>query len=788
MRLKPSTRNRHWGTGLLVLATLVAASAAVTATADTAFVELENDGLEPLGPDYVYEGWLIADGAAVSAGRFSITAAGRPSPSTFAIPVDDLAAVTTYVLTIEPAVDSDPGPSPVHVLAGDFSSGQAMLTAGHGAALGNDFTAAVGPYILNAPSGGGAAAYGNGIWWLDPSAGPGPVLDLPVLPDGWVYEGWVVGPDGPVTTGRFTMAAGDDSDRGGISAGPHATPPFPGQDYINPTFDLTSGWAAVISIEPEPDDSPGPFAFKPLVDAVIDDVGAGVLQDMGNNATSFPTAMVSLRGSEVATETAHLRLDLDGLEDLGAGWAYEGWLIVDGAPVSTGVFTVDGGGAPSQTYFPTAVSSLEAITAVVLTIEPSPDSDPAPSHVHILAGDLVGGRAALAVDHMAAVGTDFATATGAYILAAPSGDGSAPYANGIWWLDPAGAPDPSLELPELPDGWVYEGWVVGADGPVSTGRFATASGEDSDGAGPDAGPELGPGFPGQDFVDPARDLTAGYVAVISVEPEPDNSPAPFVLKPLIDRVIDDVGEGVLQPMSFNPTPAPAGKAVLLEEIVIPGGGNVEGFGGARWLTDLDLANTGLTMSTLTVQLLAADQANPMPESMSFTLAPGAAVRYTDVFGELFGFEGTGALRILVDGPALAASSRTYAVGSDGSFGQGIPVHRQAHAVSYGEVGRLTGLSESGGTSDGFRTNLGLANATAAPISIVIDLYSDDGARVDSLEVILAGYEQRQLNRVFSEAVAVGTATVTTSTPGGLFFAYASVVDNASADPTFIAIQ
>ncbi len=387
-----------------------------------------------------------------------------------------------------------------------------------------------------------------------PDAGPGPTLELPTLPAGWVYEGWVVGPDGPVSTGRFLMASGDDSDVGGISAGPHGTPPFPGQDYINPAFDLTDGFAAVISIEPDPDNSPGPFTFKPLVDGTIDDLGVGVPQDMDNNSGGFPTAMVSMIRQRVHGSDRPPELNFHGLEDLGADCAYEGWLIVDGAPVSTGIFTVDGGGVQSQTYFPTEVSSLDAISTFVLTIEPVPDSDPAPSHVHILGGDVIGGRASLTVDHMAALGTDFCMAAGSYILAAPSGGGSAPYVQRHLVARPDAGPDATLELPELPAGWVYEGWVVGDDGPISTGRFTSVSGADSDGTGPDAGPEHAPPFPGQDFVDPAMDLR-GCVAVISVEPEPDNSMGPFTLKPLMDRVIDDVGEGVLQPMSRNPSAA-----------------------------------------------------------------------------------------------------------------------------------------------------------------------------------------------------------------------------------------
>jgi len=787
MRTRTTTRETLMRTTLLALATLLAAAAPMTAAADTAYLEFSSNGLEPLGPGFVYEGWFIINGAAVSAGRFSVLADGSLSRSDFAVEVSDLTQVNTYVLTIEPVPDADPGPSHVHILGGDFSGSDAMLTAGHGAALGDDFTSATAPYILNAPSGGGSADYANGIWWLDPDAGPDPSADLPTLPAGWVYEGWVVGPSGPVSTGRFVMASGSDSDAGGISAGPHATPPFPGQDFITPTFELTDGYTAVISIEPEPDNSPGPFTFKPLVDATIDDVGAGVLQDMGNNSDAFPTAMVSMHTSQVMGQMAHLQLHLHGLDDLGEGWAYEGWLIDNGAPVSTGTFTVDAGGIQSQTAFPTPVSSLDAVSTFVLTIEPVPDSDPAPSHVHILGGDIIHGRASLSIGHGAAVGTDFMTAGGTYMLAAPSGGGSADYSNGIWWLDPAGAPDPTLMLPELPTGWVYEGWVVGGDGPVSTGRFTSATGADSDGAGPYAGPEAVPPFPGQDFVDPAMDLR-GQVAVISVEPDPDNSPGPFTLKPLMDPIIDDLGEGVLQPMSRNPAAMPSGHAVIAHEIVIPGGGNVVGFGGARWHTDLDIANGGTMPTMVTVQLLAANQANPNPASASFMLDGGSSIRYRDAFAEIFDFEGTGALRLLVDNPYVTASSRTYAADEDGSYGQGIPAHGMMHAVTFGRTGHLTGLSESGNTSDGFRTNIGLVNATGADVMVDVTLYSHDDMVVDMVSVTLAAHEQRQLSRIYPEATEVGHATVSTTTPGGAFYAYASVVDNQTADPTFIAVQ
>ena len=391
--------------------------------------------------------------------------------------------------------------------------------------------------------------YVNGIWWLDPAGGPDASLTLPQLPAGWMYEGWVVGADGPISTGRFTAAADLDSDGAGPTAGTEAIPPFPGQDFVDPAIDLTSGYAAVISIEPEPDNGPAPFAFKPLVDATIDDVGGGTLQPMENQSASLASGTVSF--------AQELTLGVGGLEDLGADWIYEGWLIVDGAPVSTGIFSVDADGVASTDTFLVDGYDGQRAAAFVLTIEPAQDDDPAPSDVHLLGGDLIDGTAELSIGHAAALGTDFADAAGAYIIGFGYPEAATDendYSNGIWFS--------ALELPTLPAGWIYEGWVVGPDGPLTTGLFQDPNGADEDGSGPTAGgPGTGPNFPGQDFLNPPVDII-GYVAAISVEPVPDNSPAPFVLKPLLDTDIEDVGDHGSQDLSNNAAAAPIGIVVL----------------------------------------------------------------------------------------------------------------------------------------------------------------------------------------------------------------------------------
>ena len=82
--------------------------------------------------------------------------------------------------------------------------------------------------------------------------------------------------------------------------------------------------------------------------------------------------------------TADLTLNLSGLDELGTDFVYEGWLIVNGSPVSTGTFS----SVTSAQSFTVGISDLEAATTFVLSIEPANDSDPLPAATKVLAGDL----------------------------------------------------------------------------------------------------------------------------------------------------------------------------------------------------------------------------------------------------------------------------------------------------------------------------------------------------------------------------------------------------------------
>ena len=285
----------------------------------------------------------------------------------------------------------------------------------------------------------------------------------------------------------------------------------------------------------------------------------GDLDGDGDVDLSDLAALLALYGMPC---NPRLNMAFDGLGDLGSDFVYEGWFIVDGSPVSTGRFSIDESGVPFPAWFVVNYDDAANATAFVLTIEPAVGDDPAPSQTHVLGGAWDGQSAALTVSHPAALGDDFTSAAGEYILATPS-TASDPndYDQGIWWLDPAAGPGPSLTLPTLPVGWSYEGWVVGSGGPITTGKFLSAAGADSDGPGPAAGPDPAPPFPGQDFISPPEVLI-GYAAVITIEPDPDNSPSPFSLKPLVDMSVDDVGGDVLQSMANNAASLATGTVML----------------------------------------------------------------------------------------------------------------------------------------------------------------------------------------------------------------------------------
>lgn len=292
-----------------------------------------------------------------------------------------------------------------------------------------------------------------------------------------------------------------------------------------------------------------------------------------------------------ARPTRTLTLDMSNsptpLPMAGENYQWEGWLVDgQGNPTSTGTFEA---GSGDGTYeFDIPASATEGAEKFVLTMEPKPDDDPAPSNTKLLAGTLDSGEAELSTESTLG---DFSNASGTYALSAPTAsDSQAKATHGIWFLRPAGTdggtPDPGFQsLPDLEGkGWKYEGWVVdtSVDGPAgahTTGKFADTAeswkSADQDGAGPSAGPNTGeaPDLPGSDFVGGSPggndfDLTAGgsWETALTVEPSVDGQdPAPgrpYPLKIFNVKIDSDTDPGQGQAMTPKISDLPTGKVSI----------------------------------------------------------------------------------------------------------------------------------------------------------------------------------------------------------------------------------
>ncbi len=235
-----------------------------------------------------------------------------------------------------------------------------------------------------------------------------------------------------------------------------------------------------------------------------------------------------------------------------------------------------------------------------------------------------------------------------------------------------------------------------------------------------------------------------------------------------------------------------GAGPMIGPLYLPGGANQPGLGTTRWRTDLEILNRGSFASTVTLSLLVWNQDNSSPAQQQLTVQPGEALRIGNVLDQTFGFTGAATLRLTAIGGSLVVNARTYNDDPGGTYGQLIPAMDLDRAVQPGGTGYLVHLSQSVSPTSGFRTNLGLVSASPFALTVDVELFRADGTSLGTRSYMLRPYESIQASTIFTAVTASqvddGYITVTSATPGAVFFAYASAVDNLSGDAVFITAQ
>ncbi len=224
-------------------------------------------------------------------------------------------------------------------------------------------------------------------------------------------------------------------------------------------------------------------------------------------------------------------------------------------------------------------------------------------------------------------------------------------------------------------------------------------------------------------------------------------------------------------------------------IYIAAAAHVAGALDTNWRTDVELHNPGATRARVQVAMLVRGQANPAPQTRTFTVNAGTSLRLEDILSSSFDFTGAAALRITILEGDIIATSRTYNLTDVGTYGQFAASVHGSQAFVTGERALLMQLTHDASTTSGFRTNVGMVNLSGSSIVLDLDFRAADGTSYGTVSYTLEPYEFIQKDKIFKQVtsgtVDDGYIVITSSSAGARFLAYATVIDNRTADSIFI---
>jgi len=209
--------------------------------------------------------------------------------------------------------------------------------------------------------------------------------------------------------------------------------------------------------------------------------------------------------------------------------------------------------------------------------------------------------------------------------------------------------------------------------------------------------------------------------------------------------------------------------------------------GSQWRSDLTVVNPGGAAASLV--LTAATSGGT--KTRNVTVPADGTLRWADVLVSFFGF-GSGASSVgtvlVTSSQPVQLTSRAYSQGSSGTTGQFIPGLAVGDGVSQSHWGIVSGIMQNGD----FRTNLGGVNMGEGSVRLRITLYDTNGLQLgSSMTMDLAAHQFKQIDRILDK-VGVGDtdlawARIEMLTAGGEAWAYASVIDNHTNDPTTVPV-
>ncbi len=227
---------------------------------------------------------------------------------------------------------------------------------------------------------------------------------------------------------------------------------------------------------------------------------------------------------------------------------------------------------------------------------------------------------------------------------------------------------------------------------------------------------------------------------------------------------------------------------------IPVVGHLDGANNSKFRSDLYLLNLSPNVQTVRLEAKQWDRNEP-PVIVQFTLLPNEDRVIRDVLPRLFGMTGFARLRYMSlgnDGEGVRVTSRTYnLLENGGTLGCLIPPLNSFQAAASGESLEILGVI----SDPRFRANIGLVELSpymGGPLGMTnvrIRIIDEKGLQIDSFEVALPAAGGMQINDVLRErGLTAAKAVLIRIEPSGagLVGAYATLTDNGTNDPSFLA--
>lgn len=222
---------------------------------------------------------------------------------------------------------------------------------------------------------------------------------------------------------------------------------------------------------------------------------------------------------------------------------------------------------------------------------------------------------------------------------------------------------------------------------------------------------------------------------------------------------------------------PAGNRSLLLPVV----GRLAGEKGTSWRSNVRISNAGASTQQVTLSLRTPGGVHDVTQP----IAAGETFAWDDVitsvYPQLTGDVG-GSLLITADGP-LIATSRTFNLAPEGTYGLYVPARASQELTGAGESAWLAQLRETGA----YRCNLGITSERD-PVVVSVRAFDTSGTTLAVKQYAVSAGQHRQVSRLFADMgvpLPLEAAGAEVTVLEGTALIYASVIDNRTGDTTYI---